>query len=408
MTTQLSGTQLLDPAVVDDPYPLYRELRAQAPVWEVPGTGIFTVTTVDLINEAVGRTEDFSSNMVCLLYRDSDGQPCRMPFGVSGAQALASADPPLHTLHRSTVFPELIAKRMDALEPDIDSLAVECVTRALEAGGTTEFMTAVANVVPITITSRLIGFRDANMDQLQKAAFDGTALVGVMMTLDELMALAARSAEIQEWIDVQVAAAMRAPDADLLGTLATAVNNEVFSAAEAASILHILLSAGGESTTSLIGNAVRLLAEQPELQAQLRDNPGLIPRFVEEVLRLESPFRYQMRSVPGDTTLGGVSIPADSTLLLMFSAANRDTAEFDRPDEVDLQRRQPRQHLAFGRGIHYCVGAPLARVEARIVLSVLLERTASITLDPGRSPRWVKSLMVRRHEELPVRLVPRS
>jgi cytochrome P450 family 144 len=408
MTTQLSGALLLDPAVVDDPYPFYRELRAHAPVWEVPGTGIFTVSTVELINEAVGRTEDFSSNMKCLLYRDDAGQPCRMPFGVSGAQALASADPPVHTLHRSTVFPELIAKRMDALEPDIDSLAGECVTRALESGGTTEFMTAVANVIPITITSRLIGFRGADMDQLLSAAFDGTALVGVMLTLDELMPLVTRSAEIQEWIDGQVATSREAPGADLLGTLATAVNNEVFSATQAASILHILLSAGGESTTSLLGNAVRLLAEQPELQARLRADPGLIPRFAEEVLRLESPFRYQMRSVPRDTVLGGVSIPADSTVLLLFSAANRDTAEFDRPDEVDLQRRQPRQHLAFGRGIHYCVGAPLARVEARIVLSVLLERTSSIALDPARPPRWVKSLMVRRHQELPLRLEPRS
>jgi cytochrome P450 len=182
----------------------------------------------------------------------------------------------------------------------------------------------------------------------------------------------------------------------------------VFGDLEAASILHILLSAGGESTTSLLGNAVRLLAERPELQAQLRDSPGLIPRFVEEVLRLESPFRYQMRSVTRDTTLGGVSIPAEATLLLLFGAANRDAAEFDRPDELDLHRRQPRQHLAFGRGIHYCVGAPLARVEARIVISVLLDRTTSITLDPQHQPRWVQSLMVRRHEELPLQLATRS
>ena len=188
------------------------------------------------------------------------------------------------------------------------------------------------------------------------------------------------------------------------GAVATAVNNEVFGDLEAASILHILLSAGGESTTSLLGNAVRLLAERPDLQAQLRSNPAQIPRFVEEVLRLESPFRYQMRSVPADTTLGGVTIPAGSTVLLLFGAANRDATEFDRPDEIDLQRRQPRQHLAFGRGIHYCVGAPLARVEARIVLSVLLDRTAAITLDPEHEPRWVESLIVRRHEELPIRL----
>jgi cytochrome P450 len=408
LTRQLSGTLLLDPAVIDDPYPFYRELQARAPVWEIPGTGIFTVATAALVTEAAGRTEDFSSNLKCLLYRDSDGQPCRLSFGDAGAQALATADPPMHTLHRNTVFPELIAKRMTALEPDITSLANECLTRALERGGTTEFMTAIGNVVPITVTSRLIGFRGADVDQLLRAAFDSTAMVGAAHTFDELMQLVPRSTEIQEWIAGQVAAAKKDPSADILGTVASGVNDGVFGDFEATSILHILLSAGGESTTSLLGNAVRLLAERPGLQDHLRGNPGLIPRFVEEVLRLESPFRYQMRSVARDTTLGGVGLPADAALLLLFSAANRDAAEFDRPDELDLQRHQPRQHLAFGRGIHYCVGAPLARVEARIVLSVLLDRTDSITLDPGRPPRWVQSLIVRRHEELPVRLASRS
>jgi cytochrome P450 family 144 len=406
MTMEISGTLLLDPAVIDDPYPFYRELQARAPVWEIPGTGLFAVSTCGLVTEAVGRTEDFSSNLRCLLYRDTAGQPCRLPFGDAGAQALATADPPMHTLHRGTVFPELVAKRMAALEPDIVGLAGECVTRALD-GGTAEFMTVIGNVVPMTITSRLIGFHDADLGQLLSAAFDSTAMLGSALTFDELMRLVTRIGEIQAWIAEQVAAAKQDPGADILGAVASGVNSGVFCDFEATSILHILLSAGGESTTSLLGNAVRLLAEFPDLQAHLRSNPGRIPRFVEEVLRLESPFRYQMRSVSRDTTLGGVSIPADATLLLLFGAANRDATEFDRPDEIDLERHQPRQHLAFGRGIHYCVGAVLARVEARIVLSALLDRTTSITLDPERAPRWVESLMVRRHEELPIQLVAR-
>lgn len=341
MNKELSGTLLLDPAVIDDPYPFYRDLQARAPVWEIPGTGIFTVATAGLVTEAAGRTEDFSSNMQCLLYRDDAGQPCRLSFGDAASQALATADPPVHALHRAAVFPELIARRMEALEPDIAGLAGECVTRALERG-TAEFMTAVANLVPITITSRLIGFRDADAGQLLSAAFDSTALVGSALTFDELMLLATRSAEIQDWIAGQVTAARQDPGADILGAVATAVNNEVFGDLEAASILHILLSAGGESTTSLLGNAVRLLAERPGLQAQLRGDPGLIPRFVEEVLRLESPFRYQMRSVPRDTTLGGVSLPAGSTVLLLFGAANRDAARPRRGPHRDLRAARSR------------------------------------------------------------------
>ena len=181
----------------------------------------------------------------------------------------------------------------------------------------------------------------------------------------------------------------------------------MFSAFEANVILHTLLSAGGESTTSLIGNAVRLLAEDAGLQEHLRRNQEHLSTFVEEVLRLESPFRYLMRSVPRDTALGSVTIPAGATALLLWGAANRDADVFERPDEVNLRRKVPRRHVAFGRGIHHCVGAPLARLEAHTVLTVLLERTSSITLDPEQAPRWVNSLLVRRHERLPVRLVPR-
>jgi cytochrome P450 family 144 len=407
MTHEISGTLLLDPKVIDDPYPFYRQLHAQAPVWEIPGTGLFTVATFRLVAEAAGRVEDFSSNLRCLLYRDTAGAPCRLSFGDAGAQALATADPPAHALHRSTVFPELVAKRMATLEPDIADLASVCVTRALDSGTPVDFMTAIGNVVPITMTSRLIGFHDADIDQLLSAAFDSTAMLGSALSYDELMELINRTGEIQTWLAGQVATAKQEPGDDILGAVVRGVNGGVFGDLEAASILHILLSAGGESTTSLLGNAVRLLAEDQDLQEHLRRGPEQIPRFVEEALRLESPFRYQMRHVPKGATLGGVDIPADATVLLLFGAANRDAAEFERPDEVDLHRRVPRLHMAFGRGIHHCVGAPLARIEARTVLTVLLERTVSITLDPEHPPRWAKSLMVRRHEQLPVRLVAR-
>src|ERR1700688_2533857 len=113
-----------------------------------------------------------------------------------------------------------------------------------------------------------------------------------------------------------------------------------------------------------------------------------------------------MRVVPKDKALGAIDRRAGSSVRLLWGAANRDNSVFQRPDEIDLQRQVPRRHVAFGRGIHHCVGAPLARIEARIVLTVLLDSTSEITLDPEHAPRWANSLMVRRHEQLPVRLVP--
>jgi cytochrome P450 family 144 len=406
MTLEIPGTLLLDPKVLDDPYPFYRRLRAEAPVWEVGDTGVFTVSTFDLVAEAAGRVEDFSSNMKCLLYRDDAGLPGRFAFGDAGGQALATADPPLHAIHRNAVFPELVAKRMEALEPDIVQLANELVAQALNSG-TVEFMTSIGNIVPITMISRLVGFRDSNLDELWSSAVSGTRLVGSTLSLDELIEVASSTEGILAWIAVQLSSALEEPSEDLLGAVANAVRDRVLSDFEAVGILTTLLSAGGETTTSLLGNAVRMLAERPELQEHLRQNPEQIATFAEEALRVESPFRYMMRSVPKDTTLGNVGIPAGSTVLLLWGSANRDGNEFDRPDEIDLARRIPRRHVAFGRGIHHCVGAPLARVEARNVLSVLLERTKSITLEPEQSPKWVSSLLVRRHQQLAVRLQSR-
>jgi cytochrome P450 len=188
--------------------------------------------------------------------------------------------------------------------------------------------------------------------------------------------------------------------------VAHGVRHQVLDEAAATIMLQTLLSAGGESTTSLLGNAVRILAENYQLQQQLREHPEQIEVFVEEALRLESPFRFHMRSVHHDTELGGVIIPAGSTLLLLWGSANRDETEYDQPDAIDLDRPLSRHHLGFGRGIHHCVGAPLARLEAQTVLRVLLAHTSHIELDPECLPKWVQSLMVRRHEELFLQVQP--
>ena len=265
-------------------------------------------------------------------------------------------------------------------------------------------MSAIGNIVPITMISRLVGFRNSNLDELWSSAVNGTRLVGSTLALDDLLDSASGMDGILLWIADQLSAARKEPSDDLLGAVASAVNEGGLTEAEAIPILTTLLSTGGETTTSLLGNAVRMLAERPELQEHLRQNPGEIATFAEEALRIESPFRYMMRFVPRHTTLGGTSVPEGSTVLLLWGSANRDATEFEWPGEIDLERRIPRRHVAFGRGIHHCVGAPLARIEARCVLTMLLDRTASISLDADQTPSWVSSLLVRRHERLPVRL----
>jgi cytochrome P450 len=399
--SNLTASMLLHPNVLDDPHDFYRTLRTQAPVWAVPGTDVVTVSTFELITEAVGRPEDFSSNISSLLYRDDEGLPARLDFGGTAPPTLATADPPLHTTHRRAVFPELVARRMLTLEGDIRALCATAVDGALR-NDPFEFMSTVGNVVPITVVAKLIGFRDIDPAQLLEAAFDSTAMIGGTMTLDRLTELVTRIGVIQEWIRGQVADTTESDDDGILLAVRRALDAGTLQEGEVQIILHTLLSAGGETTSSLVGNAVRLLADDAELQQLLREKPELIDVFVEEALRLESPFRQQMRSIPHDTILGGVDIPSGSTAVLLFGSANRDPDQFDNPDVVDLTRGSPRRHLAFGHGIHYCVGAALARIEARAVLTTLLARTREFTLDPDDAPRWAESFLVRRHEHLPL------
>jgi cytochrome P450 len=402
----LTPSMLLDPAVLQNPYDFYATLRAQAPVWVVPGTDVVAVSTFALLSEAVARPEDFSSTMHCLLYRDRDGLPARLDFGEAAMPTLATADPPVHTTHRRAVFPELVARRMRALEDDIRALSATAVKQALN-DGTFDFMATIGNVVPITVVANLIGFRDIDPMQLLEAAFDSTTMVGGTMSMDELSALVARAETIEAWIADQIAGTAEGAEEGILLAVRRALDADALQMGEAAIILHTLLSAGGESTTSLLGNAVRMLAEDPALQQRLREKPQDLDVFVEEALRLESPFRQMMRSVPHDTTLGGVDIASGSTVLLLFAAGNRDGAQFDDPDQIDLTRDSPKRHLAFGHGIHFCVGAALARIEARAVLGAILEQTRDFTLDPDRGPQWVDSLLVRRHSQLHVCATPR-
>jgi cytochrome P450 family 144 len=261
---------------------------------------------------------------------------------------LAMADPPLHTTHRRAVFPELVARRMLTLEADIRALCETATDEAL-CDNPCEFMSTVGNVVPITVVAKLIGFRDINPAQLLEAAFDSTAMIGGTMSLDRLTELVTRIGVIHEWIRFQVAETSESDEDGILLAVRRALDSGTLQEAEVQIILHTLLSAGGETTSSLVGNAVRLLADDQELQQLPREKPELIDTFVEEAPRLESPFRQQMRSIPHDTTLGGVDIPSGSTVVLLFGSANRDSAQCDNPDVVDLNRVSPRRHLAFGQ-----------------------------------------------------------
>jgi cytochrome P450 len=397
----------LSPALLEHPYPHFAWLRRHAPVHEVGRSRVFLVASWALVEEALA-SPDFSANLTGVLVRGDAGEPEQFAFGgIGNANAvLATADPPAHDVHRRIVQPVFAAGRVAALEEFTRALAVRRLAPFLAAGGG-EFTGAVGNPVPSEMISRLLGFPEADLPDVMDWAMQGGAILAGTIGRGELRGLMQESGRLVAYLSAHFAVARSGTalrsGAPALDALLAAVEQGALSEGQAIGIGVVLVGAAGESTASLVGSAVRLLAKRPELQAQLRREPGRLAAFIEEAVRLESPFRGHYRAVVRPARLGGVALEPGDRLLLLWASANRDEARFERPDELDLDRRHPRDHLGFGRGIHFCVGAPLARLEARVILEELLGRTRRFALDPALPPAHVPSLFVRRLAHLDLR-----
>lgn len=391
---------LLHPSTLDDPYAWYAQLRLTGPVHRVTGTDFYLATTWDAVQEAVSRPDDFSSNLTATLVTEGR-RPSTFDIGAidTAGHVLATGDDPRHAHERKLVLPALVAKRIRALEPVIDDIA-RSLWRDAAVDGRIEWMSAIGDRLPMTLVARLIGLPDDDVPQLVQWGYGSTELLSGVFDLEHVSTAVETSTQLAGYLYAKFAAAQMNPRDDLLGDLARAVAAGALQSDAAVLMLIQLVGAGGESTAGLMGNATRLLATLPDVQEQVRADLGLVPALLEETLRLESPFRNHHRHIRRDTTLAGVPLPKDGHLLLLWGSANRDPAAFDDPDLLQLGRPNLRNHLAFGKGLHFCVGAALARTEARIGITTLLEATDWFELVEAE---WVPSLMVRRHRSLELR-----
>lgn len=408
MTTDLAAIDLFDPAVLDDPYPMYRALREEAPVYRVPGTDFFLVASWAAVTEATRRTAEFSSHLTGVLVAQPGTAPTTFDLDATGQglHVLATADSDVHATHRGIVGPAL-AKRIRTLGPTVTALTEQLWAEELD-GGRIDWATGVADRLPLALVAELLGLPAADVPRLLSLAYDSTEMLGGIVADGRMTALITSAAELAHYAYLAVAAAKeQVGDHDsttLLEVLVAAVAAGKIDEQQAVLIVVQLIGAGGESTAGLIASAARLLATDLELQTRLRERPELVPAFLDEVLRLESPFRGHHRHVVADTRLGGVDLPAGSHLLLLWGAANRDPAAYPDPNVVDLDRPRGRAHAAFGAGAHFCIGSALARLEANAAITWLLERTAQFDLIDTEPPRWVPSLFARRHATLPLRI----
>ncbi len=387
---------------LDDPYPFYASLRETDPVHRVADSDFYLVSTWELVNEAVTRPRDFSSNLTATMVLDPEGGVT--PFTMAGpgdpGHVLGTADDPVHAVHRKMVLPTVVAKRVRALEPLVTMTVEKLWNEGLNEDGSIDWVAAMANRLPMTLVSRLIGLPSVDMEWLVTGAYATAQMLDGAITPDQLQKAIGAATELAGYLAEQFARARKDPGENLLGDFARYCNAGDLPAETAVIMLIQLVSAGGESTAGLLGSSALMLAGRHDIANQLRDDIELLPAFIEEVVRLESPFRGHYRHVLADTTLGGVDLPGGSHLLLLWGSANRDPAAFDVPDELRLDRPSGKAHLGFGRGDHFCMGAALARLEVRTALTRLLSETSAIsTTEP---PAWIPSVMVRRLARLPL------
>ena len=409
----MTVTELLfDPAVVEDPYEYFARLRDENPVHRVAGTDAFLVTRMDLIHEVISDTARFSSDTVRFLHLDAQGRPelfsanSDMVEGLDVPMVLATADPPDHTRQRRVLSRLFTKSAIDARESDTRALVDSILDRHIERGSM-EWMRDAAVPIPAVVLSRLLGLSDDAAEFVREFGYASGEQISGFATEERCREIQGIIADLGPVADAYgLARSSAQPDqGTVVGVCARAVAAGDLDDIEALVILLLLVSAGSESTTSLIGTGAALLARDLGLQEALRANPQLIERFVEEACRIDPPFRGHYRRVTEDTELAGVALPAEARLVLVWPAANHDGSAFACPDQIDLDRAGARRHVGFGWGIHLCLGAPLARMEARVTFERLLARTTSFELDvPADSLAHHQTLLVRRLVELPLHL----
>jgi cytochrome P450 len=391
---QFFGTDALQ-----QPYLLYERMRADAPVHRIGESDFYAVCGWDAVADAVNRVEDFSSNLTATMVFNDDAtvtsygmMPPRDPMHV-----LATADDPVHALHRKILLPHLSAKRVRIIEEFAGDTAQRLWSESL-ADGRIEWMSAIANRLPMMVVAQLLGLPDGDVDKLIRLGYATTTLLDGIVTPAQLEAAGVAAMELSGYVLKHFENAATNPQRGLMSDLAARCASGELEQSTALAIMITLFSAAGESTASLLGSAAWILATHPEIQKHVRENPDLLGAFIEEALRYEPPFRGHYRHVWRDTTLDGVEVPANSHLLLMWGAANRDPAHFDAPNEFRLDRSSAKGHVTFGKGVHFCIGAALARLEAQVVLGMLLDRSAWI--EATHVGQWLPSILVRRLERL--------
>ena len=390
--TDITKVNMVSPEVLECPYPYYQRVREEAPVHQTP-LGFWAVSRYEDVLSVVRNPEVFSSLAQSNSFVTTP-PPEVLEIAKQGyprVNTLLSNDPPSHTQFRNLVNKAFLPKRVAQLEDSIRKIANDLIDAFIN-DGKVDLVEQFAVGVPLTVIADALGVDRADMPKFKKWSDDSVAPLSGMLTPERQIECAHSRIEFQKYMVDRVHEREANLRDDLLSDLVSARFDsgeragEGMTMAEMLDVIAQLLVAGNETTTKLIAAATLMLVENPEQMAKVRADHSLIPNLVEEALRMEAPVQMLPRFTKEDVEVGGVAIPKGSVVMAMYGCANRDGAKYPNPDMFNIERDNARTQLAFGQGPHFCVGAALARSEARIAFELLLSRLNNIALASVDTP----------------------
>jgi cytochrome P450 len=365
-----------DPFFRHDPWPLYRELRETSPVFRAPD-GMWVLTRYADVSRVL-RDPSWSVDRTKLSAEAIAAQPDN-PVYQGGIPLLLFLDPPAHTRLRSLVSKAFTPKVVEALRPRVQQIVDELLDAVVDRGRM-DVLADLAYPLPVVVICELLGVPVDDRDRFHEWSSAASRLLDGELDEPTLQAGMLGAMQLIGYFSDLVEQRRAHPGDDLLsGLVAAEEEGERLSHEELLATTVLLFVAGHETTMNLIGNGTYQLLRHPEQLARLRQDPGLVPRAVEELLRFDGPVHLTARIPTRDVEIDGTRIAAGSRVAAVVSAANRDPAQFDRPDELDVGRSENR-HLSFSAGPHFCLGAALARVEGQVALGSMLRRLDDLEL----------------------------
>ncbi|MBN1209747.1 MAG: cytochrome P450 [Myxococcaceae bacterium] len=390
---------------LEDPHPFHARARREEPVFFSASLGAWVVTRHADISAVVADTARFSSAEAITV--GAAAMPSEvlavLMDGYPLVPSLVDNDPPAHTRFRSLVSKAFTGRRLAEKEPFIRTLVDELIS-GFQHEGQVDLFLRFAHPLTSLIIAEMLGIPRSDISSFRRWSDQLATVLAAHGPVDHQVACARGVVEFQRYLASALEEREASPREDLLSDIVSEGQGmqPPMSMAELVSLLMQVLIAGHETTAGLIAGAVEQLLRNPEQLQALRDEPGLAAAVIEEAARMTSPVTAMFRTALEEVEIGGVKIPKGAHVRIVYASANRDEARFHEPERFDVRRPDVKKHLAFGQGLHFCIGAPLARLEARIALEALIRRLPGLRLVPGLTPSFLKSVTLRRLESLEV------